>query len=99
MSRTFLSSLVVAAAAVAGKGAGEFAHAEGGHRVAGADFAEVARADLQAVSQMVAVPGVMTMNPGVPASNLKELIALAKGGKLSYASPGSGSSRPGLQSA
>jgi tripartite-type tricarboxylate transporter receptor subunit TctC len=46
--------------------------------------------DLQAVSQMVAVPGVMTMNPGVPANNLKEVIALAKAkpGTLNYGSPG-----------
>lgn len=46
--------------------------------------------DLQAVSQMVAVPGVMTMNPGVPARNLKEVIALAKAkpGSLNYGSPG-----------
>ena len=46
--------------------------------------------DLQAVSQMVAVPGVMTMHPGVPANNLKEVIALAKAkpGTLNYGSPG-----------
>ncbi len=46
--------------------------------------------DLQAVSQMVAVPGVMTMNPGVPANNLKEIIALAKAkpSTLNYGSPG-----------
>jgi tripartite-type tricarboxylate transporter receptor subunit TctC len=46
--------------------------------------------DLQAVSQMVAVPGVMTMNPGVPANNLKEVIALAKAkpASLNYGSPG-----------
>ncbi len=46
--------------------------------------------DLQAVSQMVAVPGVMTMHPGVPANNLKEVIALAKAkpGSLNYGSPG-----------
>ena len=46
--------------------------------------------DLQPVSQMVAVPGVMTMNPGVPANNLKEVIALAKAkpGSLNYGSPG-----------
>ncbi len=46
--------------------------------------------DLQAVSQMVAVPGVMTMNPGVPASNLKDIVAFAKAkpGSLNYGSPG-----------
>ena len=46
--------------------------------------------DLQPVSQMVAVPGVMTMNPNVPANNLKEVIALAKAkpGALNYGSPG-----------
>ncbi len=46
--------------------------------------------DLQAVSQMVAVPGVMTMFPGVGAANLKEVIALAKAkpGALNYGSPG-----------
>ena len=46
--------------------------------------------DLQPVSQMVGVPGVMTMNPGVPANNLKEVIALAKAkpGALNYGSPG-----------
>ena len=34
--------------------------------------------------------GVMTMNPGVPANNLKEVIALAKAkpGSLNYGSPG-----------
>lgn len=46
--------------------------------------------DLQPVSQMVAVPGVMTMFPGVGAANLKEVIALAKAkpGALNYGSPG-----------
>ena len=46
--------------------------------------------DLQAVSQMVGVPGVMTMFPGVGAANLKEVIALAKAkpGALNYGSPG-----------
>jgi tripartite-type tricarboxylate transporter receptor subunit TctC len=46
--------------------------------------------DFTPVSLMVIVPGVMTMNPGVPANNLKDVIALAKAkpGALNYASPG-----------
>ena len=46
--------------------------------------------DLTPVSLMVMVPGVMTMFPGVPANNLKEVIALAKArpGALNYGSPG-----------
>ena len=46
--------------------------------------------DFTPVTLMVIVPGVMTMNPGVPASTLKEVVALAKSrpGKLNYASPG-----------
>ena len=46
--------------------------------------------DLTPVSLMVMVPGVMTMFPGVPANNLKEVIALAKSkpGALNYGSPG-----------
>ena len=46
--------------------------------------------DLTPVSLMVMVPGVMTMFPGVPANNLKEVIALAKSkpGTLNYGSPG-----------
>ena len=46
--------------------------------------------DFTPVSLMVMVPGVMTMFPGVPASNLKEVIALAKAkpGMLNYGSPG-----------
>ena len=34
--------------------------------------------DFTPVTLMVIVPGVMTMNPKVPAKNLKEVIALAK---------------------
>ncbi len=46
--------------------------------------------DFTPVSLMVMVPGVMTMFPGVPANNLKEVIALAKArpGTLNYGSPG-----------
>ena len=46
--------------------------------------------DFTPVTLMVIVPGVMTMNPGVPANNLKDVIALAKAkpGALNYASPG-----------
>ena len=46
--------------------------------------------DFTPVSLMVMVPGVMTMFPGVPAANLKEVIALAKAkpGTLNYGSPG-----------
>lgn len=46
--------------------------------------------DFTPVTLMVIVPGVMTMNPGVPASTLKDVVALAKArpGQLNYASPG-----------
>ena len=46
--------------------------------------------DFTPVTLMVIVPGVMTMNPGVPANTLKDVIALAKAkpGTLNYASPG-----------
>ncbi|HEX2827123.1 MAG TPA: tripartite tricarboxylate transporter substrate binding protein [Burkholderiales bacterium] len=46
--------------------------------------------DFTPVSLMVIVPGVMTMYPGVPANNLKEVIALAraKPGALNFGSPG-----------
>ena len=46
--------------------------------------------DFTPVTLMVMVPGVMTMNPGVPANTLKEVIALAKAkpGTLNYGSPG-----------
>ncbi|MDB5947574.1 MAG: tripartite tricarboxylate transporter substrate binding protein [Ramlibacter sp.] len=50
--------------------------------------------DLSGVSLLATSPIVLTAAPTLPANNLKELIALAKQkpGKLSYASPGSGSS-------
>jgi tripartite-type tricarboxylate transporter receptor subunit TctC len=50
--------------------------------------------DLAGVSMLATSPSVLTAAPNLPAANLKELIALAKQkpGKLTYASPGSGSS-------
>jgi tripartite-type tricarboxylate transporter receptor subunit TctC len=48
--------------------------------------------DLSGVSLLAISPIVITANPRLPASDVKELIALAKKDKLSYASPGSGSS-------
>jgi tripartite-type tricarboxylate transporter receptor subunit TctC len=50
--------------------------------------------DLAGVSMLATSPIVLTASNKLPANNLKEVIALAreKPGKLSYASPGSGSS-------
>lgn len=48
--------------------------------------------DLSGVSLLASSPIVLTASSKLPANNMKELIALAKNGKLSYASPGSGSS-------
>jgi tripartite-type tricarboxylate transporter receptor subunit TctC len=50
--------------------------------------------DLAGVTMLATSPIVLTASNKLPANNLKELIALAreKPGKLSYASPGSGSS-------
>lgn len=49
--------------------------------------------DLVPVSFVVRVPNVMMLNPGVPARNLKEFIALAKAKPcaMSYGTPGNGS--------
>jgi len=46
--------------------------------------------DLVPVARLATVPSVLVVNPSVPASNLKELLALAKAqpGKLGYASSG-----------
>jgi tripartite-type tricarboxylate transporter receptor subunit TctC len=50
--------------------------------------------DLTGVSMLATSPVVISASPNLPANNLQELIALAKKepGKLTYASPGSGSS-------
>ena len=50
--------------------------------------------DLTGVSMLATSPVLISASPMLPANNLKELIALAKKqpGKLTYASPGSGSS-------
>jgi tripartite-type tricarboxylate transporter receptor subunit TctC len=48
--------------------------------------------DLSGVSLLAISPIVITANPKLPVNDVKELIALAKKDKLSYASPGSGSS-------
>jgi tripartite-type tricarboxylate transporter receptor subunit TctC len=49
--------------------------------------------DLVPVSFVVRVPNVLMVNPQLPAKNIKELIALLKAqpGKLSYGTPGNGS--------
>ena len=49
--------------------------------------------DFQAVTQIGNVPNLIVVHPSVPARNLKELVAVAKGnpGKLSYGSGGIGS--------
>lgn len=49
--------------------------------------------DLVFVSNIAAVPNIMSVHPGVPAASMKELIALAKTkpGQMSYASSGHGS--------
>ncbi len=50
--------------------------------------------DLSGVTMLATSPVLISAAPNLPANNLKELIALAKKdpGKLTYASPGSGSS-------
>lgn len=49
--------------------------------------------DFAPVSLVVLLPGVLVVNPALPAKSIKELVALAKSepGKLSFASAGTGS--------
>ncbi len=49
-----------------------------------------ANKDLQAVAMAAVTPNMVYVHPDVKASNLAELLALAKDGKLSYASSGNG---------
>ncbi|WP_159916907.1 tripartite tricarboxylate transporter substrate binding protein BugE [Pantoea sp. 18069] len=48
--------------------------------------------DFTPITQVITVPGVLSVHPSVKASNIKELIALSKAqpGQLSYASAGAG---------
>jgi tripartite-type tricarboxylate transporter receptor subunit TctC len=46
--------------------------------------------DFTPVTMLVSMPMVLAVHPSVPARNMQELIALAKLGKLSYASAGAG---------
>jgi len=49
-----------------------------------------AERDFIAVAMVASQPNLIFVNPGLPARTLAELIKLAKASKLSYASPGSG---------
>jgi len=46
--------------------------------------------DFTPISMLVSMPMALAVHPSVPAKDMQELIALAKKGKLSYASAGSG---------
>lgn len=48
--------------------------------------------DLQPVSLLARIPLVFLVNNGVPANSMKEFVAYAKNNKVSYASPGIGTS-------
>jgi tripartite-type tricarboxylate transporter receptor subunit TctC len=58
-----------------------------------ADMPYDAQKDFIAVTQVAATPNVLVLNPGVPARDVKELIAYAKAnpGKLNFASGSNGS--------
>ncbi len=46
--------------------------------------------DFMPIAQLATQPNVIVVNASFPAKNLKELLEIAKGGKLAYASPGTG---------
>ena len=46
--------------------------------------------DFTPITMLVSMPMILAVHPSVPVKNMQELIALAKQGKLSYASAGSG---------
>jgi tripartite-type tricarboxylate transporter receptor subunit TctC len=46
--------------------------------------------DLAPITQSVSVTSVLVVHPSVPAKNVRDLLALAKKGKLNYASSGNG---------
>jgi tripartite-type tricarboxylate transporter receptor subunit TctC len=47
--------------------------------------------DFTAVTQVASQPNVLVVHPSVPAKSVKELVALARSSKMTYASAGSGS--------
>ena len=63
------------------------------NQLLGVKTAYDAERDLAPVALLVTFPGVLVLNPSVPAANVDELIALAKSkpGILNYGSPGIGS--------
>jgi tripartite-type tricarboxylate transporter receptor subunit TctC len=46
--------------------------------------------DFTPITMLVSMPMILAVHPSVPAKNMQELIALARQGKLSYASAGAG---------
>lgn len=47
--------------------------------------------DFDAVTMVASQPNILVVHPSIPAKSVKELVALARSSKLSYASAGSGS--------
>ena len=48
--------------------------------------------DFAPITELASIPLVLVVHPSVPATNLREFIAVAKGGGLDYATSGSGTS-------